>query len=280
MSCGEDEGILSTLDPCSNVTCQNGGTCNDGVCECPEGYSGTNCETEDLCITNPIACQNGGTCNEGVCDCPEGYIGENCEGFDPSQVQALLEGGQTPIELVNGGVPIDSLYGKMYEGGFIFYLNTDDGTGMVAATEDQNGGNPAVWGCVETDIMGLSNVQNCPGMGNCQQPSPEETEIGARIGDGAANTSAILDGCNPNDGIAAKLCRDLGAGWFLPSRGELNLMYTNLKDKGDLGGFAADIYWSSAESGNFFVWSQDFNGGNQTFSNKVFNLHVRAARAF
>ncbi|MEX1132222.1 MAG: calcium-binding EGF-like domain-containing protein [Flavobacteriales bacterium] len=33
-------------DPCDNVTCQNGGTCNDGSCACATGYEGTTCGTE------------------------------------------------------------------------------------------------------------------------------------------------------------------------------------------------------------------------------------------
>lgn len=33
-------------DPCKDVTCQNGGTCNEGNCVCPTGYEGTNCETK------------------------------------------------------------------------------------------------------------------------------------------------------------------------------------------------------------------------------------------
>lgn len=32
-------------DACKDVTCQNGGTCNDGNCTCPTGYEGTNCQT-------------------------------------------------------------------------------------------------------------------------------------------------------------------------------------------------------------------------------------------
>jgi hypothetical protein len=32
-------------DLCKGVTCQNGGTCADGDCNCVAGYEGTNCET-------------------------------------------------------------------------------------------------------------------------------------------------------------------------------------------------------------------------------------------
>lgn len=33
-------------DPCKDVVCQNGGTCNEGDCDCTSGYEGAKCETE------------------------------------------------------------------------------------------------------------------------------------------------------------------------------------------------------------------------------------------
>ncbi|XP_022111936.1 uncharacterized protein LOC110991088 isoform X4 [Acanthaster planci] len=77
-------------DPCSPTNpCQNEGKCRrDGAssysCECKDGYTGTNCETEipDPCSSEP--CLNGGTCERGLggsyrCGCPPGYSGFNCD---------------------------------------------------------------------------------------------------------------------------------------------------------------------------------------------------------
>ncbi len=41
-SCSKNE----TPDPCANVTCQNGGTCVNGSCKCPEGYEGADCSVK------------------------------------------------------------------------------------------------------------------------------------------------------------------------------------------------------------------------------------------
>jgi len=30
-------------DPCDNLLCVNGGICNEGKCDCPEGFGGSNC---------------------------------------------------------------------------------------------------------------------------------------------------------------------------------------------------------------------------------------------
>jgi hypothetical protein len=31
-------------DPCTELSCRNGGTCSDGYCQCPTGYEGAECE--------------------------------------------------------------------------------------------------------------------------------------------------------------------------------------------------------------------------------------------
>jgi len=62
-------------DPCEDLNCGTG-ICVDGTCDCPDGFSGVNCEIQDLCFG--IDC-GPGTCMDGTCDCPDGFSGDNCE---------------------------------------------------------------------------------------------------------------------------------------------------------------------------------------------------------
>ena len=90
------QNVKHVICECTTVNpCQNGATCSESgtdssvnlgeyACDCPTGYTGTNCEIDtDKCDPDP--CQNGGTCvsisdNSGYnCDCPLGYDGDNCE---------------------------------------------------------------------------------------------------------------------------------------------------------------------------------------------------------
>jgi len=36
----------NNADPCENVSCLNGGTCANGTCNCPEGFTGSDCSQE------------------------------------------------------------------------------------------------------------------------------------------------------------------------------------------------------------------------------------------
>ncbi len=65
-------------DACDDVDCGANGTCLDGTCDCDEGYSGTNCQTN---VCDALDCGPNGTCDTttGACLCDEGYSGDNCE---------------------------------------------------------------------------------------------------------------------------------------------------------------------------------------------------------
>jgi hypothetical protein len=90
-------------------------------------------------------------------------------------------------------------------------------------------------------------------------------------------------------GRAAQGCAELNFGgfkdWFLPSQGELNLMYQNLKTK-RLGGLGDAWYWSSSESTVEYSWCQNFSDGRQvgegwnSDAKKEIANSVRAVRQF
>ena len=146
----------------------------------------------------------------------------------------------------NGSCSYTPIIGDTYQGGIVFYLDSNSG-GLIAAPTDQG---QAEWGCYGTTISGAD---------------------GTAIGTGAQNTIDIEIGCT-TPGTAADICANLTlegySDWFLPSKDELNLMWTNLADSdGDenstgltdpnnIGGFANYIYWSSTEIDNSSAWLQ------------------------
>ncbi|WP_333599450.1 hypothetical protein [Flavobacterium sp.] len=70
--------------------------------------------------------------------------------------------------------------------------------------------------------------------------------------------------------------------WFLPSEGELLLLYTNLQQQ-NLGNFASTIYWSSTENDATTVKTIDFSNGQSVNSLKVpapNTINVRCIRYF
>lgn len=150
--------------------------------------------------------------------------------------------------------------GDLALGGVIAYINgggSSGTSGLVATVADISTG--ASWGCSGTNITGAD---------------------GTAIGTGNQNTIDIMAGC-ATAGIAARLCGDLVEGgysdWYLPSKDELNALYTN---QVAIGGFVEDFYWSSTESANLYAWYQDFSSGFQYYDLKLLTYYVRAIRSF
>lgn len=72
-------------DPCLGVTCENGGVCVSGNCECPTGFTGLRCELAiDPCQLKACPLPGSQGCvvspsGVAVCQCREGYQGEFCD---------------------------------------------------------------------------------------------------------------------------------------------------------------------------------------------------------
>lgn len=89
------------INYCTSNPCENGATCqpvwNGYTCRCPNGISGTNCDTVDHCYSNP--CENGGSCinmdNDHICICPPQTTGPNCEYHLDPCASAPCPSGQT-----------------------------------------------------------------------------------------------------------------------------------------------------------------------------------------
>jgi hypothetical protein len=111
-----------------------------------------------------------------------------------------------------------------------------------------------------------------------------DIKTGTAIGTGIANTASIIAAQGVGS-YAATLCDRLVLGdyddWFLPSKDELNLMYTNLNMAG-LGGSWGVWFWSSSQDYvNFnYAWKQYFSDGEQYSYYKNYKYAVRACRAF
>lgn len=148
--------------------------------------------------------------------------------------------------------------GQKHGGGVIFYIDGTGQHGLIASTSDQG---KAAWGCYGNTILGTS---------------PD-------VGTGQANTTAIISKCSKS-GIAARICNSLDSqgysDWFLPSIGELELMY---QQKKIIGGFTNHNYWSSSEyypNGINLALYIYFGDGQHLDGIKDGVCFVRAVRAF
>ena len=127
---------------------------------------------------------------------------------------------------------------------------------------------------------------NCPIQNTGEDPQCQWSGItsslvttGLAIGTGYANTSAMITQSNVA-GKAGTVARGFQGGgktdWFLPSRDELNEMYSQ---RTIIGGFNTHWYWSSSEDSGSSAKHQYFPGLAGAFS-KTFSGSVRPVRAF
>jgi hypothetical protein len=147
--------------------------------------------------------------------------------------------------------------GMQYKGGIIFYIEPMKGGGLLVTNDDVSSGSS--WGCA-------SNITSATSKG---------------VGSGQSNTDAILSQCG-NVG-AAGICANYKFGkyddWYLPSYGELELIYKNLKET-DKEKFSIGYYWSSTQKDASTALRYGFLGGNYGEADKASSQLVRAVRKF
>jgi len=154
--------------------------------------------------------------------------------------------------------------GDPYAGGFIFFLDGNEG-GLVCAWKDQNDGSGMAWANQQDVLTGAS---------------------GESVGSGQSNTAAIVNVLGEDNDYAARLCENLEfegySDWFLPSKDELNLIFVNLHSAAtSLGDFQNSFYWSSTEDDEGDAWLQDFgSNGDQYYDAKNAERLIRAVRNF
>ncbi|TXL22354.1 hypothetical protein BMR03_08630, partial [Methylococcaceae bacterium HT2] len=122
-------------------------------------------------------------------------------------------------------------------GGLVFYTTDGGRHGIEASPTDQG---QSEWGCYTVEVAGAESQE---------------------VGSGKTNTNAILDGGCVQDyvysgDIAARIAYDYTLNgfedWYLPSLGELGLMYSELREKkiGDFAGYGRYISSSQQEESN------------------------------
>ncbi len=132
----------------------------------------------------------------------------------------------------------------------------------------------------------MTTPDDAPGGGAYVWANVNQNNATARsTTDGLANTSVLKA---RGEGYAAGYyCGTLSANgysdWFLPSLGELNLLYLNRDDIGGfnvLGGWPASAYWSSTESNINNAGFQNFTNSNPSNINKSNIIRVRCVRRY
>ena len=87
-----------TEDPCDGIDCGLHGVCNNGVCDCTNGYKGVHCEMPPACTTDED-CTDGEVCTDYECVCPPLDTPTECQ-----EITSVEEGCDQLTNLPDGTV--------------------------------------------------------------------------------------------------------------------------------------------------------------------------------
>lgn len=196
-------------------------------------------------------------------------------------IQIHLNSGSSPKSLIQNGVPMDSLYGMVYQGGYIFYFFPEDTSGLVIGMKN----------LVYHHDTTLKRV-----IWSCRNVNTGASETA--IGSGLRNTLKIKKAdCNLYDPekkkwmeSAAEVCLNYSYkgydDWYLPSKDELHEAYMKLCFSSKIN-FGGKNFWTSSEKDNQFAWIEHFQFGwhehelyGQSYFRKFYAYFVRPVRTF
>ena len=200
------------------------------------------------------------------------FNGSSWEGYySQAEVDALIAALDARITALE-----PPAVGDLYQGGVVFYIFEDGETGYIAG---------------ETHGLIAAVADESSGKRWYNGSYVTTGATGTAIGTGSANTDAIINVQGATEtSYAAGLARAYTGGgytdWFLPSKDELNKMFSykavinTTATANDGSNFATNNYWSSTEHDDNDAWYQNFGSGSQTNNLKFYALNVRAVRAF
>jgi hypothetical protein len=244
--------------------------------------------------------KDGKTLLNGIKD-PESTIGEPGDMFINTVTKVLfgpkdvVTGWPTGVSMVGpsgsgsvgpAGAPGSNATLICAQGGTCVVGNTGPGGGIVFYVQTATAAAP--WRYLEAAPNTWSGGVEDPAIAWCSLADDEVrllttgTQLSIQtltaIGSGFRNTKMMLGTCTFG---AANMAASYNGGgksdWFLPSKGELNALYSA---KATIGGFQESFYWTSFEASTGDAYYKHFQNGDENFRAKSENNYVRPVRAF